>query len=624
MAWLPISQTVPQYVDLNGDPAVGYVLKFYAAGTTTNINLVTDNTGATQLTDVVLNSRGYPENAGAVIIPHLDQPYKIAFYATQAAADSDTGAIWTIDNISPAAALAEKLLDSMTDLMYVGVDRELQTISSFHPDLNKGGGSFYYDSTEDRANHNGITIIDPTNTADLVTWDAAAQTTWFAAGTGSGCWMRIYNASINVLWAGSKGDGATNDSTAIQKCIDFAFNSGEGGAVYLPINDYLITADVTIPRGVKVYGDGWGSIITGTGGGVVLNNTLVNSNNYVILQGLRIKRTDSGVGLDLQGAADDGISRWNFADLFIIRTGGKNGIGFRMEGAWNVTIIGVHVSGWDTGVQINKEDAGNEGSAVNGLVWTGGQIEGNNTGLDINGGLSQTYDSVVMESNTTLNADIDSAINISFNNIYTESNGNSDLRIGNSASCSGVSVNGGYYNTPSSGGLANSINAVDCSGLSVIGAHFARFTAEPVLITGSGVTGVIENCTKDSANTIGMVDVATNSADRVFYENADISLKETELTIASGVITITTGTHTVDTESNAASDDLDTINGGTKGMRLSIVAANSARTVNLTNAGNIDVPAAGIALNNGVSTIADLLYSEVAGKWILLSFQDNT
>lgn len=106
MTWLPIAQTPPQYEDLNGLPASGYVLKFYAAGTTTNINLATDSTGGTQESDVVLDSRGFPSLSNTVFIPHLDQTYKITLYATQAAADSDTGAIWSVDNITPASILA--------------------------------------------------------------------------------------------------------------------------------------------------------------------------------------------------------------------------------------------------------------------------------------------------------------------------------------------------------------------------------------------------------------------------------------------------------------------------------------------------------------------------------------
>lgn len=65
----------------------------------------------------------------------------------------------------------------------------------------------------------------------------------------------------------------------------------------------------------------------------------------------------------------------------------------------------------------------------------------------------------------------------------------------------------------------------------------------------------------------------------------------TELTIASGAITVTQGLHTVDTESDAATDNLDTINGLAAGQIVVLRAANSARDVVLTNGvGNVYTP----------------------------------
>jgi hypothetical protein len=66
----------------------------------------------------------------------------------------------------------------------------------------------------------------------------------------------------------------------------------------------------------------------------------------------------------------------------------------------------------------------------------------------------------------------------------------------------------------------------------------------------------------------------------------------TELTIAAGVITRVKGYHTVDTQADAASDDLDTINGGVEGDILVLRAANSARTIVLKDGtGNLLLPA---------------------------------
>ncbi len=59
----------------------------------------------------------------------------------------------------------------------------------------------------------------------------------------------------------------------------------------------------------------------------------------------------------------------------------------------------------------------------------------------------------------------------------------------------------------------------------------------------------------------------------------------TTLTIATGAVTRTQGYHTIDTEAAAATDDLDTISGGAAGDRLTIVAANTARTVVIRHIG---------------------------------------
>lgn len=64
-----------------------------------------------------------------------------------------------------------------------------------------------------------------------------------------------------------------------------------------------------------------------------------------------------------------------------------------------------------------------------------------------------------------------------------------------------------------------------------------------------------------------------------------------ELTISSGAVTVTHSLHTIDTEGDAVTDDLNTINGGSAGDVLLIGRANAARAVVLKhNAGNIKTP----------------------------------
>ena len=98
-------------------------------------------------------------------------------------------------------------------------------------------------------------------------------------------------------------------------------------------------------------------------------------------------------------------------------------------------------------------------------------------------------------------------------------------------------------------------------------------------------------------------------------------------TIASGVVTVSgpgVTLLTVDTEAAAASDDLVTINGGTAGHRITLVAANTARTVVVKSTGNIDLSTAGgdFDLDSNVDTIT-LVYSAAASMWLETSRSAN-
>ena len=82
----------------------------------------------------------------------------------------------------------------------------------------------------------------------------------------------------------------------------------------------------------------------------------------------------------------------------------------------------------------------------------------------------------------------------------------------------------------------------------------------------------------------------------------------TELTVASGVVTATKSYHTVDTESNDPTDDLDTINGGVAGMLLHLRSAASSRDVTVKDAtGNIQMSGDRVLndLDSGLTLIFD-------------------
>ena len=100
-----------------------------------------------------------------------------------------------------------------------------------------------------------------------------------------------------------------------------------------------------------------------------------------------------------------------------------------------------------------------------------------------------------------------------------------------------------------------------------------------------------------------------------------------ELTIASGVISITDQSavafHLVDTQSDASSDDLDTIsNASSTGQVLVIKPASAARTVVAKDgAGNLNL-AGDFSMDNSEDTLM-LIYFAAAGSWFELSRSNN-
>ena len=61
------------------------------------------------------------------------------------------------------------------------------------------------------------------------------------------------NASLNVRWFGARGDGATDDTAAIQKALDAAGRQ-RGHVVLLPTGDYRVDGALRVPEGVPLQG----------------------------------------------------------------------------------------------------------------------------------------------------------------------------------------------------------------------------------------------------------------------------------------------------------------------------------------------------------------------------------
>lgn len=66
--------------------------------------------------------------------------------------------------------------------------------------------------------------------------------------------------AYNVTAYGAKGDGSTNDTSAIQATIDAAYGAG-GGVVYLPAGTYIVNPGIQVKSNVTFRGSGGGTIL---------------------------------------------------------------------------------------------------------------------------------------------------------------------------------------------------------------------------------------------------------------------------------------------------------------------------------------------------------------------------
>lgn len=159
---------------------------------------------------------------------------------------------------------------------------------------------------------------------------------------------------------------------------------------------------------------------------------------------------------------------------------------------------------------------------------------------------------------------------------------------------------------------------------------YAQIPASEVVNTPAGgiaATDVQATLNELDTEKAGIADAETISADWLFSARLTANQKftlgsPTELTIAGSVITATKSYHRIDTEADAAVDDLDTINGGADGMLLVLGMAWSTRTPTLKDGtGNLAL-AGDFALDNLRDRIV-LQYDAGLSLWMELSRSNN-
>lgn len=117
---------------------------------------------------------------------------------------------------------------------------------------DRRSGTFVYR----QGNFSTAAAADPAEGLHIVAQGSAAS---------SGCWVRQVDGQFNVKWWGASGNGATDDTTAIQAAID-AVGALGGGTVGFPAGTYRHTG-ITLRSKVALVGLGAG--YRGEGGAIL-------------------------------------------------------------------------------------------------------------------------------------------------------------------------------------------------------------------------------------------------------------------------------------------------------------------------------------------------------------------
>jgi len=124
MAWEPMNDVL-QFVDADGDPCSGYVLKAYEAGTTTNKSMATDSGGGGLQASITLNAEGKPEVSGNEVIPYIDSIHKWALFTNQTDADANSNPYAGFYDNVPITSVSTVASNFSTPTTYAGTARSM-------------------------------------------------------------------------------------------------------------------------------------------------------------------------------------------------------------------------------------------------------------------------------------------------------------------------------------------------------------------------------------------------------------------------------------------------------------------------------------------------------------------
>ena len=328
-----------------------------------------------------------------------------------------------------------------------------------------GGGDFWFDTSDtSTADDNGINIVD-------------------AQSPRTGTWKRLYSGKINIRWFGATGDGATDDTAALQAALNFVITPEN--ELYSPKGTYLHTGltytSVAFADSLRIFGDGYNNTIwknTATDGshGLEIINTSGTEAVWGVLEAFSMQgNASSGDGFHLELCG-----RFEFREIYSYDNGGD---GFHYENSWSPSFIR---SRGDGNGGYGAYLLGGANNKINGTYFEGGAYSSN------------TLDGIYIEAATDDDTISGSIVNVGLSNndrngiwckspgllidgVFPEFNKGAQIKIGDAADAkvvTGVEIRASFVDPRNiSGPNYQGIVIEEARGVSIDATNFKNVTS---------------------------------------------------------------------------------------------------------------------------------------------------
>jgi|GEM_PF-3857546 len=208
----------------------------------------------------------------------------------------------------------------------------------------------------------------------------------------------MYEGPINVGWFGADPTSSSDAGSKINAAIA-ALPAG-GGEIYIPEGLYLITTQIVLSKYIKVTGAGPNAtVLQGSGISIIKVTSIWGSSiSNLSIRNQNTLSSNTTVGIELNGIGNDGISRFDLNNCWLI--GHNNlGTGIKLVFALQNSFSLVHIIGWQTGILTEKKVISSQDAKSNANNWIACEVQGNIIGADLHDLDDQYFHACVIEAN---------------------------------------------------------------------------------------------------------------------------------------------------------------------------------------------------------------------------------